>query len=144
MLSSAETVSSIRPEIPVRVLPGDAGLDRLTILTCFLEPSSLANLDYVSRWIIPGGQIYTFMGDFDRFGVSQGQVQTSQGAGPATRLRVNNQSYRDAGNYTCEVRSSSASAQSPWLSASVELQFEGKDTRIQEMTLNCNPISFLQ
>ena len=63
---------------------------------------------------------------FERFRVSQGAVNTPQGDRQSTLLLVLNLSYQDAGNYTCEVRSS-VSTQSPWLSASVELQLEGKN-----------------
>ena len=64
---------------------------------------------------------------FERFTVLQG---TDQEGRQLTLLRMAKLSYQDAGNYTCEVKSSSAPAQSPWLSASVELQLEGEDTCI--------------
>ena len=41
--------------------------------------------------------------------------------------------YQDAGNYTCEVRSSSAPPQSEWLLAMVELRLEGKDSHLDVM-----------
>ena len=63
---------------------------------------------------------------FEQFSVLQG---TDQEGRQLTLLRVAKLSYQDAGNYTCEARSS-ASTQSPWFSASVELQLEGEDTCI--------------
>ena len=125
----AETVSSIRPKIPVQVLPGKASLTRFTFLSCLPEPNSQLNQsDYVSRWTTPSGEMFkiTILG-FEQFTVLQG---TDQEGRQLTLLRVAKLSYQDAGNYTCEVKSSSAPAQSPWLSASVELQLEGEDTCI--------------
>ena len=125
-----EIVSSIRPEIPVRVLPGDTRLNTFTFLTCLPEPSTLNQSDYVSRWTIPSGVTFTSMTNlpgFERFRVSQGGVTTPQGNRQSTLLIVLNLTYQDAGNYTCEVRRPSAPAQSPWLSTSVELQLEGKN-----------------
>ena len=127
----AENISSIQPENPVRVLPGDTRLNTFTFLTCLPEPSTLTQSDYVSRWTIPSGVTITSMTNlpgFERFRVSQGAVNTPQGDRQSTLLIVLNLTYQDAGTYTCEVRSSSAPAQSPWLSAAVELQLEGKDT----------------
>ena len=74
---------------------------------------------------------------FERYRVLQGQGQTSVGQGvnrEAMLLFMERLSYQDAGNYTCEVRSSSGSEQSPWFSASVELQLEG---RIHLIHLDC-------
>ena len=67
---------------------------------------------------------------FDRYRILQ--VPTALGQTvwmEATVLFMEMISYQDAGNYTCEVRSSSPT-QSPWFSASVELQLEGEDTCI--------------
>ena len=64
---------------------------------------------------------------FERFRVSQGAVNIPQGNRQSTLLIVLNLTYQDAGNYTCEVRSSSATTQSPWFSTFVELQLEGKN-----------------
>ena len=89
--------------------------------------------DYDSRWTIPSGEIFTYRvpnpPGFERYQVVQGPTDTRQGVQrESTLLFIERLTYQDAGNYTCEVRSSSASAQSPWLSASFELQLEGKDT----------------
>ena len=131
MLFFAEIVSSIQSEIPVRILPGDTRLNTFTFLTCLPEPSTLTQYDYVSRWTIPSGETLTYWvtnpPGFERYQVVQGTADTHQGVRrEATLLFLENLSYQDAGNYTCEVRSSSGSAQSPWFSASVELQLEGR------------------
>ena len=131
MFFFAENVSSLQPETPVRVLPDDSFLRSFTFLVCNPEPNSqLTRVDYVSRWTIPSGEMFTFMvpnpPGFEQYAIFHGQYKAGQ---VSTLLLVLNLSYKDAGNYTCEVRSSSAPAQSPWLSASVELQLEGRDTR---------------
>ena len=130
-----EIVSSIRPEIPVKVLPGDNILTTFTFLECNPEPNSqLTRTDYVSRWTTPSGETFTFMvanpPGFERYRILQGPAGQGQTVRmEATLLFMEMISYQDAGNYTCEVRSSS-STQSPWFSASVELQLEGEDTCI--------------
>ena len=132
MLFFVENVSSIQLEVPVRILPGDTHLNTFTFLMCIPEPNSqLTEVDYISRWTIPSGETYTFgvtnPPGFERYQVVQGPADTRQGVQrEATLLFLENLSYQDAGNYTCEVRSSSGSAQSPWFSASVELQLEGR------------------
>ena len=88
--------------------------------------------DYVSRWTIPSGETLTYMvhnpPGFERYRILQGPAGQGQNVRmEATLLFMEMISYQDAGNYTCEVRSSS-SPQSPWFSASVELQLEGKHT----------------
>ena len=128
----AENVSSIQPEIPVRILPDDSFLHILTFLVCNPEPNSqLTRVDYVSRWTIPSGETFTFNVSnppaFEQYAIYQGQYNVGQVRRESTVLLVLNLSYQDAGNYTCEVRSS-ASTQSPWFSASFELQLEGRDT----------------
>ena len=128
-------VTSIQPETPVRILPEDTRLNTFTFLMCNPEPNSqLTMMNYVSRWTIPSGETFTYMvpnpPGFERYQIVQGQGQTNvrQGAQrESTLLFMEMLSYRDAGNYTCEVRSS-ASTQSPWFSASIELQLEGKHT----------------
>ena len=135
MFFFAETVSSIQPESPVRVLPGDNLLSVFTFLVCNPEPNSqLTMTDYVSRWTTPSGETFTFMvlnpPGFERYRIFQGPRSVDQNVRrEATLLFIEMLSYQDAGNYTCEVRSS-ASTQSPWFFASVELQLEGEDTCI--------------
>ena len=131
--NSAETVTSVRPETPVRVLPENTRLNTFTFLMCNPEPSSqLTVTDYVSRWTIPSGETFTHLvpipHGFERYRIVQGPVGTPQVQ--STLLLVEMLSYQDAGNYTCEVRNSSA--QSPWFSASVELQLEGKYTYMSD------------
>ena len=127
MLFFVENVSSIQPEVPVRILPEDTRLNTFIFLVCNPEPNSqLTVSNYISRWTIPSGETFTFWVSnppgFERYRVVQGPSDGVQ----QTILLLENLSYQDAGNYTCEVRSSSASAQSPWFSASVELQLEGR------------------
>ena len=141
----AETVTSIQPEIAVRVLPPDNGLNTFTFLVCNLEPNSqLTQSDYVSRWTVPSGGTFTYLvpnpPGFERFRTFQGPAR--QGVQrESTLLFVERLSYKDAGNYTCEVRSS-ASAQSPWFSASVELQLKGKDTFGWSTAIACSDYIF--
>lgn len=68
---------------------------------------------------------------FERYRVFQGQGQTRSVQRESTLLFMEMLTYQDAGNYTCEVRSS-VSAESPWFSASVELQLEGKYTYMND------------
>lgn len=50
VLFFVENVSSIQPEVPVRILPGDTHLNIFTFLTCNPEPNSqLTVSDYISR-----------------------------------------------------------------------------------------------
>lgn len=68
---------------------------------------------------------------FERYRTVQGITDGVQGGRKESAvLFVERLTYQDAGNYTCEVRNSSAPEQSPWLSASTELQLEGKDKHI--------------
>ena len=128
----AETITSLQPETAVRVVPGDMDLITFIFLNCIPEPSTLTTSEFVSRWTIPSGLAFTnnqpSSPGFERFRVTQGGVATQAGVRIATLLFIRNITYQDAGNYTCEVRSSSAPAQSPWLLATVELQLEGKDS----------------
>ena len=133
MLFFVENVSSIQPEVPVRILPEEPRPNHFTFLVCNPEPNSqLTSSDYVSRWTIPSGETFTYLvanpPGFERYRVVQGPTRDGrQGVQrESTLLFFENLSYQDAGNYTCEVRSSSGSAQSPWFSASVELQLEGR------------------
>ena len=152
LFSTEQAIEEIRPLNPVVTWSLDTLSDlNLTTLftlypTCFLEPSTLNASDYVSRWITPNGQIITLTNssfvnvsfvnnsimltvNFEQFRVFQGRVNTDQGERQSTLYFFGrNLTYQDAGTYTCEVRSSSAPAQSPWLSASVEVELEGKDT----------------
>ena len=130
MLFFVETVTSIQPGVPVRILPKDTHLNTFTFLVCIPEPNSqLTRFDYVSRWTIPSGETFTYLvanpPGFERYRTVQGQGDVGEGVQTElTLLFMENLSYEDAGNYTCEVRSS-ASAQSPWFSTSVELQLKG-------------------
>ena len=153
LFSTEQIIEEIRPLNPVVTWSLDtlSGFNLTTLLTlyptCFLEPSTLNASDYVSRWITPNGQTITFTNNSyvtvtfvnnsimfttsaEPFKVFQGQVNTDQGDRRSTLLFFGRSlTYQDAGTYTCEVRSSSAPAQSPWLSASVEVELEGKNTR---------------
>ena len=137
-------ITSIRPEFPViKVLPEEPRLNPFTFLMCNPEPNSqLTMVDYVSRWTIPSGETFTYMvrnpPGFERYRIVQGPAAISQNVRrEATLLFMEMLSYQDAGNYTCEARSS-ASTQSPWFSASVELQLEGKDVCMNNQQTTCN------
>ena len=131
----AETITSLQPETALTVVPGLPlnNLVAFIFLSCIPEPSTLTIFDFVSRWTIPSGQIFSFNEinppSFERFRVSQGGVPTVEGPRQATLLFIQNLMYQDAGNYTCEARDSSAPA-SPWFLATVELQLEGKDSHL--------------
>ena len=124
-------VTSIQPEVPVRILPEDSRLNTFIFLMCNPESNSqLATSDYVSRWTIPSGETFTHLvpipRGFERYRIVQGPADTRQGVRrESTLLFMERLTYWDAGNYTCEVRSS-VPEQSPWFSASVELQLEGR------------------
>ena len=149
----AETITSLQPEIAVIAVPGPLlnNLFTFIFLTCIPEPTTLTTSDFVSRWTIPSGQTFTFnelnLPNFERFRVSQGNVPAGEGPRQATLLLIQSLTYQDAGNYTCEVRNSSAPPQSEWLLATVELQLEGKDShldgKIPSMHLNDSTVTFL-
>ena len=134
-----ETITSLQPETAVRVVPGPPLNNLLTFifLNCIPEPTTLTTSNFVSRWTLPSGQIFTFNQPlppgFERFRVSQGRLATEEGVRSTTLLVLRNIMYQDAGNYTCEVRSSSAPPQSEWLLAMVELRLEGKDSHLDVM-----------
>ena len=137
-----ETITSLQPETAVRVVPGPPLNNLLTFifLNCIPEPTTLTTSDFVSRWTLPSGQTFTnnqpLPPGFERFRVSQGRVATEAGVRNTTLLFWGNITYQDSGNYTCEVRSSSAPPQSPWLLATVELQLEGKDSHLDDKILS--------
>ena len=104
MLFFVENVSSIQPEVPVRILPEDTRLNTFIFLVCNPEPNSqLTVSNYISRWTIPSGETFTFWVSnppgFERYRVVQGPSDGVQ----QTILLLENPSYQDAGNYTCEV-----------------------------------------
>ena len=133
LFPTEQLIEGVRPQIPVQVLPGNTGLNTFTFFMCYPEPNSqLRRSDYVSRWTIPSGATFTYLvpnaPGFERYRVVQGQGDVGQGVRELTLLFMENLTYQDSGNYTCEVRSHFA--QSPWFSASVELQLGGKDMGI--------------
>ena len=84
--------------------------------------------------MIPSGETFTYgvpnPAGFERYRIVQGLAHGSQDVQrQSTLLFMENLSHQDAGNYTCEVRSSFP-AQSLWFSTSVELHLEGKDARV--------------
>ena len=90
--------------------------------TCGLEPDTLqANVDYTTRWILPGGEIVN--STRGRFTFIEGLVTVdSSRIVPGTTLILSQMSYQDAGMYTCEGRSTAPGASTNWASASFELQ----------------------
>ena len=125
-LSVAEDITIIPNRSPIvipslthKLMPGIP-------LICGLTPDTLEpNINYTTRWILPNGT--TIISDRGRFIFSENRVSLSTGPLPGTILVVTSLSYQDAGNYTCEARSTAPGASSLWASASFELQ------------LNCKP-----
>ena len=95
-------------------------------LVCGLNPDTLEpNVNYTTRWILPDGT--TITSSQGRFVFSESRVSLSSGeVGPGTILVVTSLSYQDAGNYTCEGRSTAPGASPLWASASFELQLNCK------------------
>ena len=113
VLSPAEL--SIVPGISPVVIPRfNALLAPDTFLTCVVTPSINS---LITRWRLPNGVVINF-GDGGDFIVSQGTQNTI--------LLIQNITYKDAGNYTCEVRNMSDSMiPIVWYRATVELQLLG-------------------
>ena len=94
-------------------------------LICGLNPDTLEpNVNYTTRWIVPGGEIIT--STQGRFVFSENRVSLSTELLPGTILVVTGLSYQDAGTYTCEGRSTAPGASPLWASASFELQLNCK------------------
>ena len=95
-------------------------------LVCGLNPDTLEpNVNYTTRWIVPGGQIIT--STQGRFVFHEDRVSLNNALLPGTVLVVTGLSFQDAGNYTCEARSNAFPGASPlWASASFELQLNCK------------------
>ena len=94
-------------------------------LTCGLKPDTLEpNVNYTTRWILPGGEIIN--SSQRRFVFSESRVSHVTGPLPGTVLVVTGLSYQDAGSYTCEGRSTTPGASPLWASASFELQLNCK------------------
>ena len=88
---------------------------------CGLEPDTLqANVNYTTRWILPGGEIVNSI--TERFIFMEGLVTVDNRNVPGTVLIMTKMSYQDAGMYTCEGRSTAPGASIRWASASFELQ----------------------
>ena len=95
-------------------------------LTCGLERETLTpNVNYATRWILPRGETIDSMSS-GRFVVSESPVPVNGSTLPGTFLAVLQLSYRDAGTYTCEGRSTTSGASTLWASASFELQLNCK------------------
>ena len=90
-------------------------------LSCGLEPDTLEpNVNYTTRWIVPGGQIIN--STEERFLFSESMVSIDGRQLPGTILVVINIFYQDAGTYICEGRSTAPGASIQWASANIEVQ----------------------
>ena len=102
------------PSLTHKLMPGIP-------LVCGLNPDTLEpNINYTTRWILPNGQ--TITSSQGRFVFSESRVALNIGPLPGTVLVVTELSFQDAGNYTCEARSTAPEASPLWVSASFELQ----------------------
>ena len=94
-------------------------------LVCGLNPDTLEpNVNYTTRWILPGGEIIN--SNQGRFVFSESRVSLIIGSLPGTILVVTSLSYQDTGTYMCEGRSTAPGASPLWASASFELQLNCK------------------
>ena len=94
-------------------------------LICGLNPDTLEpNVNYTTRWIVPGGEIIT--SSRGRFVLAESRAALTSNIVPGTILVVTALSYQDAGTYTCEGRSTAPGASPLWASASFELQLNCK------------------
>ena len=120
-LSVVEDITIIPNRNPV-VIPSRTNILIPGIpLICGLNPDTLEpNVNYTTRWILPNGT--TITSSQERFVFSESRVSLSTGSLPGTILVVTLLSYKDAGNYTCEARSTAPEASPLWASASFELQ----------------------
>ena len=95
------------------------------LLICGLNPDTLEpNVNYTTRWVLPGGEIIT--SSQGRFIFSESRVVLNNEPLPGTFLVVTEVSFQDAGTYTCEGRSTAPGASPLWASASFELQLNCK------------------
>ena len=127
-LPIAEDIMIIPNRSPV-VIPSQTNILMAGIpLICGLNPDTLEpNVNYTTRWILPDGQ--TITSNQGRFVFSESRVSLNiTGLLPGTILVVTRLSYRDAGTYTCEGRSTAPGASTLWASASFELQLNCKLT----------------
>ena len=120
---------TLRAQTDEIVSPDSNRLSSLLVLTCTLEPETIQEGDYESRWITPSGEILEFGATTTstKHIVSQSRV-TELGSSQevaATVLVIRELSYTDAGNYTCEVRNSSDSS-AQWVSDIVRVLLLGK------------------
>ena len=113
---------TIFPIIPVVKIPSvSIRLTTRVPLVCGLEPTSLVQDNYTSRWITPRGEIVT--SSRGRFVLTEGTVTVNFTIlVTGTMLDVARLSYQDAGVYTCEGRITNSDESSPWISATFELQ----------------------
>lgn len=114
---------------PVIKIPSESHpLRSLAPLICGIEPTSLMpQLNYTSQWITPAGEIVNFTNN--NFAFIEGEIRVNATKTyPATILWVKRLTYKDAGVYTCQVRSTTASenSRSPWVSVNIELQLSCK------------------
>ena len=94
-------------------------------LVCGLNPDTLEpNVNYTTRWILPGGEIIN--SSQRRFVFSESRVSLNNEPLPGTILVVTSLSFQDAGTYTCEGRSTAPGASPLWASASFNLQLNCK------------------
>ena len=100
-------------------------------LACGLNPDTLqADVNYTTRWILPNGQ--TITSTQGRFVFSESRVTLNNVPLPGTILVVTGLSFQDAGNYTCEGRSTAPGASPLWASGSFELQLNCELNIIQQ------------
>ncbi len=101
-------------------------------LLCGLEPDTLEqNVNYTTRWILPGGEIVD--STRGRFVFSESMVSINSRTLPGTLLIVTQLSYQDAGTYTCEGSSTALGASTLWASASFELQLNCESSEIDNI-----------
>ena len=125
MASFNFTEETIFPSKPSVTLPGGSSLMPSAILTCGLTPTSLTVQDYRTRWITPTGE--TVVSTDGRYILNNGPVPVNGIQFPGTVLAIQNLSYQDAGQYTCEGQATNATDPNAlWINAATNLQLNSK------------------
>ena len=135
ILPAIEEVNvTIFPETRKHVLPSEKSeIDQIMpslFLVCGLEPDTLEpNINYITQWIVPGGQIIS-SSDHNiiegRFSFTEEIYTINSREQPSTILLVANIFYQDAGIYICEGKSTAPGASTQRASASIEVQLNCK------------------
>ena len=115
---------SVFPSQPSVTLPEPSLLISRTVLACGFTPISLTMQDYRTRWITPAREIVVSI--TGHYIVINGNVRINASQFPGTVIAIQNLSYQDAGQYTCEGQATNTADPNVWASATIDLQLNSK------------------